>query len=184
MSTTQHATTVATINNVQIVVMEDGKMPLVPIRPICDALGIQFAAQLNKLKSDDFFTSVISLRDTTGADGKRYEMASLPLKYALLWLGSINPKNVAPEAKDSVMRYKESCADALYSHFFGYMAFEKERKTQLDNINYLMKEARRRFNEAKYEIKELQERFDETLGMTYEEYTQGQKQLPIQFPED
>jgi len=82
------------------------------------------------------------------------------------------------------MRYKEACADALYSHFFGYMAFEKERKTQLDNINCLMKEARRRFSEAKYEIKELQERFDETLGMTYEEYTQGQKQLPIQFPED
>jgi hypothetical protein len=68
MSTTQHATTVATINNVKIVVMEDGKMPLVPIRPICDALGIQFAAQLNKLKSDDFFVSTISLRDTVGAD--------------------------------------------------------------------------------------------------------------------
>ena len=117
MSTTQNATTVATINNVNIVVMQDGKMPLVPIKPICDALGVDYSGQHQKLKDDEFYSSTMGLSPTVGADKKVREMASLPLKYALLWLGSINPKNVAPDAKESVMRYKEACANALYDHF-------------------------------------------------------------------
>jgi hypothetical protein len=183
MSTQNNATTVATINNVNIVVMEDGKMPFVPIKPICDALGIHFSTQLAKLKDDEFYSSTVALSTTVGADKKSREMASLPLQEALLWLGSINPKNVAPEAKDSVMRYKKACAQAIYSHFFGYMAFERQRKTAISKINEAKKEQRRMFREAKSELKKLQEQLDFTLDMTFEEYTEGQKQLPIEFPE-
>ena len=184
MSTTQHATTVATINNVNIVVMEDGKMPLVPIRPICDALGIAYQRQILKLQEDEFFASTVTLRVTVAADNKQREMVCLPLKYALLWLGSINPKNVAPDAKESVMRYKEACANALYDHFFGYMAFERHRKTAVTRINEAKKEQRRLFREAKAHLRELQDQLDFTLDMTYEEYQEGQKQLPIEFPEN
>ena len=183
MSTIQHATTVATINNVKIVVMQDGKMPLVPIKPICEVLGVDSSAQIAKLKDDEFYRSVVVLSTTTGSDNKRYFMASLPLKYALLWLGSINPKNVAPDAKESVMRYKEACANALYDHFFGYMAFERHRKTAIMRINDAKKEQRRVFREAKTQLRELQDQLDFTLDMTFEEYQEGQKQLPIEFPE-
>ena len=163
--------------------MEDGKMPLVPIKPICDALGVDYSGQHQKLKDDDFYSSTMGLSPTVGADKKVREMASLPLKYALLWLGSINPKNVAPDAKESVMRYKEACANALYDHFFGYMAFERHRKTAIMRINDAKKEQRRVFREAKTQLRELQDQLDFTLDMTFEEYQEGQKQLPIEFPE-
>ena len=163
--------------------MEDGKMPLVPIKPICDALGVDYSGQHQKLKDDDFYSSTMGLSPTVGADKKVREMASLPLKYALLWLGSINPKNVAPDAKESVMRYKEACANALYDHFFGYMAFERHRKTAITRINEAKKEQRRMFREAKSNLRELQDQLDFTLDMTYQEYQEGQKQLPIEFPE-
>ena len=163
--------------------MQDGKMPLVPIKPICDALGVDYSGQHQKLKDDDFYSSTMGLSPTVGADKKVREMASLPLKYALLWLGSINPKNVAPDAKESVMRYKEACANALYDHFFGYMAFERHRKTAITRINEAKKEQRRMFREAKSNLRELQDQLDFTLDMTYQEYQEGQKQLPIEFPE-
>lgn len=107
------------INQVEIfaVSLEYGDI-LVPIKPICEAIGIEFSAQRTKVMNDDFLKSVVSLSDTTGADGKQYEMFSLPLKFVYGWLFTINPKNVAPEAKEAVSRYRMQCYEALYNHFF------------------------------------------------------------------
>ena len=110
-------------------------------------------------------------------------MALLPLQEALLWLGSINPKNVAPEAKEPVMLYKKECAKAIYNHFFGYMDFERERKASLQQLNDAQKEQRRIFREAKGCIKELQTQIDNTLALEYREYLDNKKQLPLEFPE-
>jgi hypothetical protein len=43
--------TVAVINQTKILVVENGEK-LVPIKPICQALGIDFARQKEKIESD------------------------------------------------------------------------------------------------------------------------------------
>lgn len=114
-----------TINNVDIVVTDDN---FVPIKPICEALGVAYERQFSKLKEDEDFSSVITLRVTTGADGKQYEMVCLPHQFIYGWLFTINPKNVKPEAKESVRKYRKACYETLYNHFNG----QQERRNNQD----------------------------------------------------
>ena len=94
---------------------EDGIF--VPIKPICTVIGVAYESQYTKIQEDEILSSVITLRVTTGADGKEREMVSLPLMYIYGWLFTINPKNVAPEAKETVTKYRMECYQALYRHF-------------------------------------------------------------------
>lgn len=84
------------VNNVDIVATSDEQ--LVPIRPICDALGIDYKVQWQKLKDDEDLSSTMVLSTTVGADRKEREMCCLPIRYIFGWLFTINPKNVKPEA--------------------------------------------------------------------------------------
>ena len=76
---------VATINNVEILIIENGEKR-VAIKPICEALGVSNQKQLERLKSDPILSSVITLSVTTGADGKQYKMQTFPFKYVFGWL--------------------------------------------------------------------------------------------------
>jgi hypothetical protein len=183
MNLLQKSTSVATINKTQIAVIDQKNELFVPIKPICDALGIAFQPQLTKLKEDEFYSSTITLSVTVGADGKNREMASLPLKYALMWLGSINAKNVAPEAKESVLRYKEACASALYDYFFGYVRFVRSRNVRLVDLRAKKTEAKQRFALAKNDIKEIEQEEMEIMTETYESFLANNAQTQMNFPE-
>ena len=88
---------VAIINNVSLQVVADERDQLVAVKPVCEILGVDFSAQRTKLKEHPLFSSVMVLSTTTGADGKMYEMACIPLRYFSSWLFSINPNNVKGE---------------------------------------------------------------------------------------
>ena len=112
-------TEVTVINGVKICVIEDKDNPLIPIRPICELLGVQFESQLNKLKEHPSFGPTISPCDMVAADGRVRTMACLPAKKFFGWIYTINPKNVSDEVRDSLVRYQELCSDALYDFFMG-----------------------------------------------------------------
>ncbi len=142
-----------TINNVDIVVTDDAQ---VPVKPICEALGVAYERQFSKLKEDEDFSSVITLRVTTGADGKQYEMVCLPHQFIYGWLFTINPKNVKPEAKESVRKYRKACYDALYHHFNGLQqrrneqdAMEKSLLAERDAVDELEKNLKEQMTIAK-----------------------------------
>lgn len=120
-------TMITRINDVAIAATsnEQGEV-LIPIRPICDALGVEYSRQLKKIKDDKFLRSVVGVTPTTGADGKTYEMACIPLQYVFGWLFTINPANVSEEARPAVEKYRLECYDALYNHF------ARARQRQLD----------------------------------------------------
>lgn len=147
--------TITTINGVEIVTFTQDGETFVPIKPICQALGIADNKQREKIKEDEILNSVGTLRVSTGADGKAYEMFCLPLRYVYGWLFTINPKNVAPEAREAVSRYRRECYDVLYNHFARSMQrvmetdnAEKEALKALDNANQWVKEAKAAQREA------------------------------------
>lgn len=114
-------TLISKINGVDIVTVDrDGEI-FVPIKPVCEAIGIDVDAQRNKLNADTFFDSVTAIITATGADGKRYEMYCIRLRDVYGWLATINPGKVAPEAREAVTRYRRECYDVLYEHFTGSM---------------------------------------------------------------
>lgn len=110
---------ISKINGVDIATVDKDGDIYVPIKPICDALGIDDKSQRSKIQVDEILGSVGVLSTSTGTDGKNYEMFCLPLQYIYGWLFTINPKNVAPAAREAVSRYRRECYDALYEHFAG-----------------------------------------------------------------
>ena len=80
--------TIVRVNNVDIIATSDG---LIPIRPICEALGVDYKSQYQKVKNSEELASVVVLSTTTGADGKMYEMVCLPVEYIYGWVFTISP---------------------------------------------------------------------------------------------
>ena len=120
-------TLITRINDVAIAATsnEQGEV-LIPIRPICDALGVNSNGQIEKIKSDPILGATDKLSLSVGPDGRQREMVCLPLQYIFGWLFTINPGNVDERAKEVVIRYKKECYDALYNHF------ARARQRQLD----------------------------------------------------
>lgn len=109
------------INGVDIVTVErDGEI-FVPIKPICDAIGINADGQRIKLRDDEFFNSTTEIISVVAADGKEREMYCIRLRDVYGWLATINPGKVATEAREAVSRYRRECYDVLYDHFTGSM---------------------------------------------------------------
>ena len=112
---------ISIINGVDIVTVErDGEI-FVPIKPVCEALGIDAKAQRAKIQEDDFFASTGAIITSVAADEKTREMFCIRLRDVYGWLATINPGKVAPEAREAVSRYRRECYDALYEHFTGSM---------------------------------------------------------------
>ena len=95
---------IARVNNVDIVSTSDEQM--VPIRPICEALGIAYERQTTKIKEHPILSSTVTLRVMVAADGKQREMLCLPLEFIFGWLFTINPANVNEDAKPTLIKYK------------------------------------------------------------------------------
>lgn len=125
--------TIAKVNNVDIVSTNDEQM--VAIKPICEALGIDYKVQWQKIKDDEDLSATMVLNTTVAADGKEREMCCLPVRYIFGWLFTINPANVKPEAKEAVRNYRKMYYDVLYEHFFGSQ--QKQLEQNQIEINLL-----------------------------------------------
>lgn len=115
------------INGADIVTVDRDGETFVPIKPICQALGISANVQREKIEEDETLKSTALLSSAVGADGKPREMLCIPLKYVFGWLFTINPKNVAPEAREAVKTYRNTCYDVLYEHFVGQAKRQREQ---------------------------------------------------------
>lgn len=136
-----------TINNVDIVVTNDG---LVPIKPICEALGIDDEGQRQRIERDEILASVTFMTKATGKDGKAYQMVAIPVKYVFGWLFTIDASRVNPEIKDSVIKYKRECYETLYNHFNG----QQERRNEQDDLERSLIAERDAIDELQKNLKE------------------------------
>lgn len=179
-------TTVATINNIKIVVIENGEKR-VAVKPICEALGVSMQGQLERLKSDPVLSSTVKTSLTVGADQKEREMVTIPFKYVFGWLFRIDSRNVKEEARESVLRYQMECYDALYFHFKSYMDYNDFRLAKIAEASELLDAYRADFNQAKNRLKEGREQYKAAWDYTYADWLQETAQLKMNFddePED
>lgn len=148
------------INGVDIVTVEQDGETCVPIKPVCDALGIDVDAQRNKLNSDEFFNSTTAIIAVVAADGKEREMYCLRLRDVYGWLATINPGKVAPEAREAVTRYRRECYDVLYDHFAGSLRRRVEENEAEIKAFQAVNEAIKGVKAAKAVQKEAEEHLD------------------------
>jgi len=95
---------------------EDGDVA-VPLRQLCDAIGVDTEAQRQKLKEAPWATT--SIIKAVAEDGKIREIVCLHRRSIPMWSASISPNKVRPEVRDKLIAYQKECADVLADHFLG-----------------------------------------------------------------
>lgn len=91
----------------------------IPVKPICQAIGVQFEAQYHRISRHYILSSTMSTVDIVAADGKTREMICLPLEYVYGWLFTIDANQVIEDRRETVAKYQRECYEILYRHFSG-----------------------------------------------------------------
>lgn len=146
------------VNETGITIIQDGNDIFVPVRPICNALGVDFSTQRKRIMSDPILGSVVGEKPTTANDGKNYMMVCLPFEFVFGWLFTINPDKVKPEAAEAVIRYKRECYHALFAHFVKRFRHAQECNEQEIALLSQISELKDTLLANKNELKAAQER--------------------------
>lgn len=95
--------------------VSDEVEPRVPLRPICERLGLVWSAQAMKLRSAKTRWGV-SMIDTPSEGGIQAGIA-IPLRRLFAWLHSITAAKVKPAIRPTLERYQAECDRVLEQHF-------------------------------------------------------------------
>ena len=103
-------------NNQQIPVYFVGDKPFVAMKPICENIGLQWEAQLKRIKRNHVLNQGMSIMDIPTNGGKQ-QIVCLPFSMLNGWLMGVDANKVKPEIKDTLVKYQLECYDVLYQHF-------------------------------------------------------------------
>lgn len=172
---------IARVNNVNLLVCQDPEQ-LVPIRPICDALGVDFASQYQRIKRDEIYSSTVVVTTMVASDGNDREMVALPMEFIFGWLMSIDTSRVNEDARPAVIQYKVECHKALYQYFAGAQTFLKEKQEIIDQMTQKYFESQVKFRESRKTMYENKKELQDVLAIDYETWISNSRQLIIPFP--
>ncbi len=107
------------------IVNRDGN-PYVPMKPIIEDMGLDWASQFTKLKKR-FSKGIVEI--TIPSKGGDQSMICLAMHKLTGWLYSIMPNKVKPEIRDKVIKYQEECDDVLYEYWTTGEVKKKHKST-------------------------------------------------------
>ncbi len=88
----------------------------VAIKPICDALGVNYDRQQKTLKEDIFLGQLYAMQHIVAADGRIRKMNCLPEKYVYGWIFKMQ------SSATGFQEFQHKCYDLLYDYFHGVLA--------------------------------------------------------------
>ncbi|HHJ1217176.1 TPA: phage antirepressor N-terminal domain-containing protein [Proteus mirabilis] len=111
-------TSISTINvpfhGANLCIVNRNGNPYVPMKPIIEDMGLDWASQFTKLKKR-FSKGIVEI--TIPSKGGEQSMICLAMHKLTGWLYSIMPNKVKPEIRDKVIKYQEECDDVLYEYW-------------------------------------------------------------------
>lgn len=129
----------------------------VALKPICEALKVDWQNQHKKLKEDITLGVLSSDQTIVAGDDKLRKMTCLPEKYIYGWLFQIQSQS------PDLLKYKLECYNVLYDYFHGLLARRGnilvERITLQSQIQEL--EERLKLNEDFNRLKALKKQIKE-----------------------
>lgn len=91
---------------------------LVAMKPIVEAIGLQWEAQLKRIKRHSVLAACMSMMDIQmSGDDQRRELACLPLDMLNGWLFGVDASRVRPEIRDTLIQYQRECFAALSAYW-------------------------------------------------------------------
>ena len=115
-----------------VLVEEQGEHVIyVPIRQICDLMGVSYQGQMRRINDDPVLSrqakGVNVMFTPSGSRGGGTQTANcLPIDYLNGWLFGINAKRVKPEVRERLIIYQEKCYKVLADAF-------RERRLSVDS---------------------------------------------------
>lgn len=91
----------------------------VALKPICEALGVNWNRQYQNLKNNDFLKAVYAQQQMQAPDNQLRNYVALPEFYVYGWIMEI--QSSSPE----LLKYKWECYRILYEHFHGAITGRK-----------------------------------------------------------
>ncbi len=110
------ATRIVPFRDAQLLLVEHGGQPYVPMKPVVEGMGLAWAAQHRKL-TEGRFSATITEMMMVAEDGKQRAMTCLPLRKLAGWLMSIHPNKVRQELREGIIAYQEQCDDVLWAYW-------------------------------------------------------------------
>ncbi len=99
----------------------DQRILILPMRQLCDALGLNLPGQLERIKRDVVLAKQLYMvrAMVTRSDGvsSEQEIACIGYRRFDYWMGTIDHMRVKPEQRERLILFKEELADAVYAYF-------------------------------------------------------------------
>jgi hypothetical protein len=129
------------------------------LKPMCDTLGIDYSAQLKRLKGRSW--AVVAVTPITAADGKTYQTTVVDSATIPLWLATIDERRVTPEARAKLIAYQREAREALDAYFNQRLAAPP--MNQLDVLRAALDQIEAAQRDAT-EAKQIAQRTDDRLA--------------------
>ena len=126
----QISTQTISFNHQSLVTFKQNGTYYTAMKPICENIGLDWKSQYSRMKRDDVLNSTMVIITIVAEDGKKREMICLPIEYLNGWLFGIDINRCKPEIRDTLIKYKKECYQALHDYWFNGKA---ERKTTVDD---------------------------------------------------
>ena len=98
----------------------DGK-PYVPMKPICNNLGLEWEPQRKRIQRTEVMAKGVVMM-TMPSNGGEQEMICLPLSMLNGWLFGVDVNRVKEGLRDKLIKYQTECFDVLAQHFMPAVA--------------------------------------------------------------
>jgi len=89
----------------------------IAIRPICERIGVDWSAQLKRVKNDPVLSEAVAMTATPFTRHGQDETC-LKLDYLNGWLMGIDVRRVKPMVRGALIEYQRECHRVLFEHFF------------------------------------------------------------------
>lgn len=99
-----------------LLTVRDGDQVRVAIRPICEALGLNWSGQYLRITRDPVLSKGVCVMQTPSGGGVQ-ETLTLPLDLLNGWLFGIDSRRVRPEVREQLIAYQEECYAVLARHW-------------------------------------------------------------------
>ncbi len=123
MSNLSYIPQVVSFHGTELFIVEHEGQPFTPMKPIVEAMGLDWKSQFVKLK-DRFSATMVEIT-TVANDGKSRLMTCLPVRKLAAWLYSIHANKVKPELRATVKMYQNECDDVLWEYWTKGQAINK-----------------------------------------------------------
>ncbi len=98
-------------------VLDHNGEPFVPMKPVVEGMGMNWAAQFSKLKGARFGGWIAEIATQASGQKQSRRFVCLPLRKLPGWLMSIHPSKVKGSVREKVIQFQNECDDALWRHW-------------------------------------------------------------------